>query len=90
FSERVVRKRDAGQHENLPELTFGSDDEQQVNSVGILRIPLKQLMPIFSAVRVKRVSRAGSSHRPRVMNKNKGNSHAHQSKAVEKKVDTFD
>uniref|UniRef100_A0A1I7WUU9 Secreted protein n=1 Tax=Heterorhabditis bacteriophora TaxID=37862 RepID=A0A1I7WUU9_HETBA len=30
------------------------------------------------AVRMKRVSRAGSSHKPRVMNKNKGNSRAGQ------------
>ncbi|KAK6752663.1 hypothetical protein RB195_003834 [Necator americanus] len=32
----------------------------------------------LSTVRVKRVSRAGSSHKPRVMNKNKGNSRAGQ------------
>ncbi|KAK5986931.1 hypothetical protein GCK32_003455 [Trichostrongylus colubriformis] len=59
-----IHKRDVdeGSH-NEDEPTFASDDVHQVDSV---------------AVRVKRVSRAGSSHKPRVMHKNKGNSRAGQ------------
>ncbi|KAK6018000.1 hypothetical protein OSTOST_16468 [Ostertagia ostertagi] len=56
-----IHKRDVEESAHEDEPTFASDDVHQVDSV---------------ALRVKRVSRAGSSHKPRVMNKNKGNSRA--------------
>ncbi|KJH42239.1 hypothetical protein DICVIV_11775 [Dictyocaulus viviparus] len=64
---QAVHKRNAHEIEDTMESRISSDEEQQVNSV---------------AVRVKRVSRAGSSHRLRVTNKNKGNSHAGQAEIV--------
>ncbi|RCN51167.1 hypothetical protein ANCCAN_02735 [Ancylostoma caninum] len=71
--EHTVYKRNAdevapSEAEEPEEPVFASDVIEQVDSVGTIMI----------AVRMKRVSRAGSSHKPRVMHKNKGNSRAGQ------------
>ncbi|VDP22941.1 unnamed protein product [Heligmosomoides polygyrus] len=87
----VKRDEDNGSHHHENEPSFASDDEETISTFStspsvahsqFAFTPNDNGFRKGLAIRVKRVSRAGSSHKPRVMNKNKGNSRAGQTDTV--------